>query len=106
MDIYEKLGSEPNTPKWLVALTDGADNKSMAAHRNKIPDVLASIPNLNLALITVGNDVDLRTCQTFLDAVTNAGNTSMLVKANDAASIMAAFENVAEAMSAGVAEVL
>jgi hypothetical protein len=40
MDIYEKLGSEPNTPKWLVALTDGADNKSMAAHRNKIPDVL------------------------------------------------------------------
>lgn len=106
MDIHEKLGSEPNTPKWLVALTDGADNKSAAAHRNEIPDVLASIPNLNLALITVGNDVDLRTCHTFLDAVTNAGNTSMLVKANDAASIMAAFENVAEAMSAGVAEVL
>ena len=106
LDLEEQLAAEPTLPKWLVALTDGADNKSNRNDRLEIPKVLKRIPGINLALITVGNDVDIKTCNTFLEAVTDAGGTAMLVKATDAASIAAAFQNVAEAMSAGVAEVL
>ena len=106
LDLEEQLAAEPTLPKWLVALTDGADNKSNRDDRLEIPKVLKRIPGINLALITVGNDVDIKTCNTFLEAVTDAGGTAMLVKATDAASIAAAFQNVAEAMSAGVTEVL
>ena len=68
--------------------------------------ILRSTPKLNLALITVGGDMDMRVCTKYMDAVEAAGNTSLLVKAKNQAEIAAAFETVSAAMSAGVKEVL
>jgi len=104
-ELARTLHAEPDTPKWLVALTDGADNLSSVQDWKSACEVLGSVPKLNLALISVGDDVDLKVCNHFLEATTKAGNTAMLVKASDQAEIAKAFESVAEAMG-GVAEVL
>ena len=104
--LCRALANEPNTPKWLVALTDGADNKSVSRDTDRCLNTLRSTPGLNLALITVGEDMDMRVLQRFLDAASEAGNTALLVKAKNQEEISKAFETVSAAMSAGVAEVL
>jgi len=103
--LKKELAGEPDTPKWLVALTDGADNKSSAGAANRAIELLSSTPNLNLALITVGTDMDMKVTKTFLNAAEKAGNTSMLVKASNQQQISEAFATVAQAMG-GVKEVL
>ena len=49
---------------------------------------------LGVALILIGDDIDLRVCQRFLDAATEAGNTGLLVKANNQHEISKAFETI------------
>ena len=104
--LAQQLAAEPDTPKWLVALTDGADNKSKPGAVDRGVQILRSTPKLNLALITVGGEMDMRACVKYMDAVEAAGNTSLLVKAKNQVEIAAAFETVSAAMSAGVKEVL
>ena len=104
--LAASLRDEPTTPKWLVALTDGADNKSDRSSADECVRIIKSTPSLNVALITVGDDIDMRVCRRFLDAATEAGNTGLLVKANNQKEIAEAFETVSAAMSGGVAEVL
>lgn len=106
MELAKELSAEPRTPKWLIALTDGADNRSQPGHAAQAVKVISETPNLNVALITVGDGIDMKVCQTFLDAATNAGNISMLVRASNQQEISKAFETVSAAMGAGVAEVL
>ena len=103
--LNKELAGEPDTPKWLVALTDGADNKSSAGAAKRAIELLSSTPNLNLALITVGTDMDMKVTKKFLNAAEKAGNTSMLVKASNQQQISEAFATVAQAMG-GVKEVL
>jgi len=104
--LASEMEKEPNVAKWLVALTDGADNRSTPGAPKRAVDVLSSTPGLNLALITVGDDIDMRVCKRFLDAASGAGNQSMLVKASNQKEISEAFAAVAAAMTTGVAEVL
>ena len=50
--LNKELAGEPDTPKWLVALTDGADNKSSAGAAKRAIELLSSTPNL-LSLIHI-----------------------------------------------------
>ena len=85
----------------------GADGSSRSDSVPRAISKFGSTPNLNLAIITVGDGIDQRVCRSFLDAVEGAGNQAMLVKASNQAEIAKAFEDVAAAMEAGgVAEVL
>jgi hypothetical protein len=65
------------------------------------------LPLCNLAIITVGDDVDKKACQSLLDIVEANEGTAMLVRASNEAEIASAFETVSKAMtSSGVVEVL
>ena len=81
------------------------NERSAAGAANRAIELLSSTPNLNLALITVGTDMDMKVTKTFLNAAEKAGNTSMLVKASNQQQISEAFATVAQAMG-GVKEVL
>ena len=88
-----------------MALTDGADNQSARNDASEAVTIIRNTPNLNVALITIGDGINMSMCQRFLDAAKDAGNKSMLVKATNTEQIMKAFADVAAAM-AGAAEAL
>ena len=103
--LQTELAAQPNTPKWLVALTDGADNKSTPGDAQRAADIIRRTPNLNVAIITIGDDIDKQVVQTFLDAAKSQKAAAMLVQAKDQSEIAKAFATVAKAMG-GVSEVL
>ena len=99
-------GLSVKNPRWLVALTDGADNRSSRESIAECIKTIKNTPNLNVALITVGNEIDLRVCQQFLDAAIDAGNIGLMIQANNVEEISNAFAVVAQAMAGGIVEVL
>lgn len=103
--LQTQLADEPMTPKWLVALTDGADNRSSRDAASRACATIASTPNLNVAIITVGDSIDMKVTKTFLRAAEGAGNQAMLVQAKDGDEIAKAFKAVSAAMT-GMVEVL
>jgi len=98
--------SEPTSDKWLVALTDGADNCSAADAHQRALRTIASVPKLHVAIITVGTGIDMGKVKSLLNAAEGNGSNALLVQANNQADIAKAFEKVSAAMSAGVSEVL
>ena len=58
----------PDTPKWIIALTDGADTEGGEAEVKETIALLEKTPNLNLALITMGSDADAAVLARLADA--------------------------------------
>jgi len=104
--LHRASAKGDSNSKWLIALTDGADNKSKHSSIHEAIALLGSISDINLALITVGSDINLNVCRQFLGAVEAVGGTAMLVQASNQNDIAMAFQTVSEAMGAGVAEAL
>jgi len=99
--------NEPSTPKWLVALTDGEDNRSDPHAYQRALQMISAVPKLNIAIITVGTGIKTGIIKQFIAAAEANGNTAMLVQATNQADIAKAFEKVSEAMGgAGISEVL
>ena len=100
-----------NPRKWLIYLEGGGwcydeddcfERSSTKLGSSKDWQPVAGCGCMN----TVGDGIDMSVCKQFLQAASDAGNQSMLVKASNEKEIAAAFENVAAAMSAGVSEAL
>lgn len=93
--------------KWCVALTDGTDNKSKGSDIDEALTLLARTPNLNLALITIGDDYDKSAFERYKSASKAApGDQRLHMKASDTDSISKAFKDIARQMvsTAGAVE--
>ena len=91
-------GDSGDRQKWLVALTDGGDNCGPRSAIEDAAQIIERTPNMNFALITVGNLTDPAFTR-YKEAAEKNGSKGMIVPASDQASIMKAFENVEEAMA-------
>lgn len=95
-------------PKWLIALTDGADGHSKID--NKPPgrrgcEALRR-SSVNIAIITVG-DLPANTIQvvkSYCDAAQEAGQQGLHIVAHDTQKIAEAFETIASMMDEGLDE--
>lgn len=87
-------------PKWVVALTDGADTNSKPNDITKAEAVLRDTPNLNLALITLGDEVDMAVVNRLKNAAIGGSepNTGLHMAADNLETVIKAFEAVAETM--------
>ena len=92
--------------KWIVALTDGKDTDSDRSDRNAAANSLLVTPELNLALITLGEEANQPANKQGLDELIHAAqngshpNVGMLVPATDLEAVKAAFEQIAAEMVA------
>lgn len=98
----------PDSPKWLICLTDGDDLGSR--HGNSRGEMTTSmfsqniVPKLNLAMITVTplKPENARVISGWIDMVNGGGGMGRLMAESSAVNIASAFEVVAEALAADV----
>jgi len=84
--------------RWVIALTDGADTNSAVGAVPEAERILKETPGLNLALITLGGEVDQEKINKLKAAAEAGGNNGMHVQADDLHAVRAAFENIANEM--------
>jgi Mg-chelatase subunit ChlD len=110
MDGLERLRSlPPDTPKWVIALTDGADQHSSRDKSGRQAcDLLRKIPKSNLAIITVGDlpQSTIGNVKKYVAAAASVGNKALHIVASDASKIAEAFETIGNMMAddGGLAE--
>lgn len=92
-----QLLSNASAAKWLVALTDGGDNRGPLSAIDDAVRIMERTPRLNFALITVGPLSDNAFAK-YTAAVQKNGSKGMIVPASDAQSITKAFEIIESAM--------
>lgn len=92
---------DPGIPKWLVALTDGADTDSSSSSASAAEGLIRATPNMNVAVITVGDlpHQTIGVVNRWVQAAQSAGCTGVHVPASDADKIREAFESIAEMMA-------
>jgi len=104
-DAARMLANDEDDPdhamrsKWIVALTDGADNKSDASDYNSAIQILQSTPKLNFALITIGEEGDQKKFAGLKRAAERDG-IGMIVPASNTKAIEDAFAKIAATMAA------
>jgi len=106
-NLAELGRQEPSTPKWVIALTDGADNMSSHSALSECLPLLKGNQQLNLALITVGDSLESSSgYDALIDAAKSGAhqNQGILINAANSGQISEAFGKVAAAMNSGVAE--
>lgn len=103
--------SWPQVPKWVVALTDGRDTSSRGGDFDKAVETLRVTNQLNLALITVGQEANERSVVSQLQQLVDAAKSlsangeagqGMRINAGNLEEIEKAFAKVAEVMVASV----
>lgn len=89
-------------PKWIVALTDGRDTDSHKGDLDTAVRALEDTAELNLALITLGNDVDMAAINRMREAAQNGAHPNMgiHVEANNLQAVKRAFGEIAKEMAA------
>uniref|UniRef100_A0A7S1PM06 VWFA domain-containing protein n=1 Tax=Alexandrium catenella TaxID=2925 RepID=A0A7S1PM06_ALECA len=98
----------PESPRWLVCLTDGDDLGSRRENargeqvNRMLDDGVAA--NLNMIMITVGRlkEANLRVIDSWVERVIAAGGFGRHLSERNAAAITGAFEVVAEVLSSDV----
>ena len=99
----EKLKNRPNAAeesKWVVVLTDGKDTSSDASDVPAAVELFKNTDDLNFALISLGNEVDVSTVNRIVSGAQQRDNTGMLVSANSMDDVRKAFADIAETMLA------
>jgi hypothetical protein len=97
----------PESPRWLLCLTDGDDLGSKKENENGeiVTRMLeAGVTNLNMIMITVGRlkEKNIRVIEGWIDRVSSHGGFGRHLNEKDAVSIGKAFEVVAEVLAADV----
>ena len=102
----QKMHSQPpETPKWVIALTDGADTEGGKAEVETAVELLRRTPNLNLALITMGEDADVAVLTRLAEAAMapKPGNVretlGKIMPADDLSAVKEAFDAIAAEMN-------
>mmetsp|Transcript_11226 Transcript_11226/g.26403 ORF Transcript_11226/g.26403 Transcript_11226/m.26403 type:complete len:134 (-) Transcript_11226:60-461(-) len=98
----------PDSPRWLVCLTDGDDIGSRAGNTNG--EVVSRMllggvaQKLNMVVITVGalKEKNLKVIGSWVSRVSQMGGLGQLMSEKTAASVRRAFEAVAEVLAVDV----
>jgi len=99
-EATEKLKTlDGKTPKWIVALTDGKDTSSDPSDVRLAAENFRATSNLNFALVSFGNEVDLGQVNQMIQGAKAAGSEGMLVSANSISDVQKAFERIGEAIT-------
>jgi len=102
-EACEKLvqhGKSVEGQKWVVALTDGADTNSAPSHLNEAVTVIQG-SDINLAVITLGNEVDRGKVSRLIEATKQGAEPSegMHISANDLDAVRQAFASIADTIA-------
>ena len=94
---------DPDISKWVVALTDGKDTDSNSGDVSQAAQLFKTTENLNFAMISLGNEVDVPKVNQMVTAAEQGSNKGMLVPAHNMNDVKQAFEDIAKSMTAPTA---